>query len=81
MSGAYCYLASAGKSNGKGPKGAVAKTIECRQGGLICGARVEAGTDEDVLRKAVVHAREKHGVELDRSQTLVRYLQSLIRET
>ncbi len=59
----------------------MAKTIECAHGGLVCGARVEGETDEEVLRKAVEHAREKHGVDLERSQTLTRYLRSLIRET
>jgi predicted small metal-binding protein len=59
----------------------MAKTIECRQGGLVCGARVEGETEEEVVQKAVEHAREKHGVDVEQSQTLVRYLRSLVRET
>jgi predicted small metal-binding protein len=59
----------------------MAKTIECRHGGLVCGARVEGETEEEVVQKAVEHAREKHGVDLEQSQTLVRYLHSLVRET
>jgi predicted small metal-binding protein len=58
----------------------VAKTIECRRGGLVCGARVTGETDDEVVRKAVDHARDKHGVDLAQSQTLMRYLRSLIRE-
>ena len=56
------------------------KTFECRQGGVVCGARIEGETDEEVLAKAVEHAREKHGVDLAQAQTLARYAQSLIRE-
>jgi predicted small metal-binding protein len=59
----------------------MAKTIECRHGGLVCGARVEGDSDEEVVQKAVEHARERHGVDLEQSQTLVRYLRSLVRET
>jgi predicted small metal-binding protein len=59
----------------------MAKTIECRHGGLVCGARVEGETEEEVVQKAVEHAREKHGVDVEQSQTLVRYLRSLVRET
>jgi predicted small metal-binding protein len=59
---------------------AVAKTIACRHGGIVCGARVTGETEGEVLQKAVEHARAKHGVDLSKSQTLMRYLQSLIRE-
>lgn len=77
MHRAYCYLEQPGVKR----EGAVAKAIECRHGGLICGARVEGETDDEVLRKAIEHAREEHGVDMDRSRTLTRYLQSLIRES
>ena len=56
------------------------KSIKCRHGGVVCGARVTGETDDEVVRKAVDHAREKHGVDLAQSQTLMRYLRSLIRE-
>lgn len=59
----------------------MAKSIECQHGGLVCGSRVEAETDEEVMRAAIEHARDVHGVDLSRSVTLTRYLQSLIRET
>lgn len=58
----------------------MAKTIECRHGGVLCRARVTGETDDEVLRNAVEHARDKHGVDLSQSRTLMRYLRSLIRE-
>jgi predicted small metal-binding protein len=56
------------------------KSLECRHGGLVCGAKIRGETDEEVLAKAVEHARKEHGVDLSQAQTLVRYAQSLIRE-
>jgi predicted small metal-binding protein len=56
------------------------KTLECRQGGLVCGAKIRGETEEEVLEKAVEHARSKHGVDLTQAQTLARYAKSLIRE-
>jgi predicted small metal-binding protein len=45
-----------------------------------CSAEVTAESDEDVLQKAVEHAREAHGVDLTQAKTLARYAQSLIRD-
>lgn len=59
----------------------MAKSFECSHGGVVCGAKIEADTEEEVLAKAIEHAKEVHGVDLTRSQTLARYAQSLIRET
>jgi predicted small metal-binding protein len=58
----------------------VAKTIECKHGGLICGDAVEGETEDEVVERAVEHARKKHGVDLARSETLMRYLRSLVRD-
>ncbi len=58
----------------------VAKSFECRHGGVVCRARITGETEEEVLQKAVAHAREVHGVDLARSKTLARYAQGLIRE-
>ena len=58
----------------------MAKTFQCRHGGVVCGATIKGETDEEVLAKAVEHARRKHGVDLTQAQTLARYAQSLIRE-
>jgi len=57
------------------------KSFECKHGGVVCGARITGDTEEDVLAKAVEHARSVHGVDLTTSKTLARYAQSLIRET
>jgi predicted small metal-binding protein len=58
----------------------VTKILECRHTGIPCGAKVRGETDEEVLEKAVEHARKAHGVDLTRSQTLVRYAASLVRD-
>jgi predicted small metal-binding protein len=58
----------------------VAKVFECRHGGVVCDAKIEGETEEEVLQKAVEHAREKHGVDLGQARTLARYAQSLVRE-
>lgn len=58
----------------------MAKSFECRHGGVVCGAKVTGDTEEEVLEKAVEHALDKHGVDLSKSVTLARYAQSLIRD-
>jgi predicted small metal-binding protein len=56
------------------------KSFACQDAGVVCGARVTGETDEEVLAKAVEHAREAHGVDLTQAQTLVRYARSAIRD-
>jgi predicted small metal-binding protein len=58
----------------------VAKTFECRHGGVPCGAKIRGETEDEVLVKAVEHAKRKHGVDLTQAKTLARYAQSLIRD-
>ena len=58
----------------------MAKTFECRHGGVVCGAKIRGESEDDVLKKAVEHAKKAHGVDLSQSRTLARYAQSLIRE-
>ena len=58
----------------------MAKTITCAHGGIVCGATVRGETEQEVLDKAVTHARDDHGVDVARSKTLTNYLRSLIRE-
>jgi predicted small metal-binding protein len=55
-------------------------SFRCSDGGLSCGAKITGETEEEVLAKAVEHARKKHKVDLTQAQTLARYAQSLIRE-
>ena len=58
----------------------MAKSFECKHGGVVCGAKIRGETDDEVLRKAVEHAQKVHGVDLAQSKTLARYAQSLIRD-
>jgi predicted small metal-binding protein len=58
----------------------MAKVIQCSDGGLVCGAKVRGETEEEVLGKAVEHAKKDHGVDLSSSKTLANYARSLIRD-
>jgi predicted small metal-binding protein len=58
----------------------MAKTFRCSHGGIVCGAKITGETDDEVLAKAVAHAKKAHGVDLTQAQTLARYAKSLIRE-
>ena len=56
------------------------KTFACQHGGVVCGAKIEGETEDEVLAKAVEHAKIAHGVDLTQAKTLARYAQSLIRD-
>lgn len=56
------------------------KSFECRHAGVVCGAKVTGETEEEVLAKAVEHAREVHGVDLSQSTTLANFAKGLIRD-
>ncbi|HYF26661.1 MAG TPA: DUF1059 domain-containing protein [Baekduia sp.] len=56
------------------------KSFRCEDAGVVCRAKVTGETEEEVLRKAVEHARDAHGVDLTQSTTLARYARSLIRD-
>lgn len=56
------------------------KSFECKHGGVVCGARITGASEDEVLAKAVEHAKKAHGVDLTASKTLARYAQSLIRD-
>jgi predicted small metal-binding protein len=58
----------------------LAKSFECRHGGVVCNAKLTGETDEDVLAQAVEHAKKVHGIDLSQSKTLAGYAQSLIRD-
>ena len=58
----------------------MAKSFQCADAGVVCKAKITGDTEEEVLRKAVEHAREAHGVDLTQSTTLAGYAQSLIRD-
>ena len=56
------------------------KRLACRDSGIICRAEVTGETEEEVLAKAVEHARKTHGVDLTQSTTLADYARSLVRD-
>ena len=56
------------------------KSFRCSDAGVPCNVKVTGDTDEEVLAKAVEHARKAHGVDLTVSKTLAGYAQSLIRD-
>jgi predicted small metal-binding protein len=56
------------------------KSFRCADAGVACNAKVTGETDEEVLEKAVEHAKKVHGVDLSQSKTLAGYAQSLVRE-
>ncbi len=57
------------------------KSFRCRDAGVAtCGAKVMGETEDEVVAKAVAHAREKHGVDISVSRTLLRYAQAAVRE-
>lgn len=58
----------------------MAKSFKCADAGVICKAKVTGDTAEDVLEKAIRHAKEAHGVDLTQSSTLGHYAASLIRD-
>jgi predicted small metal-binding protein len=58
----------------------VTKSFQCSHAGVPCKAKVTGDTDDEVLAKAVEHAKKVHGVDLSQSKTLAGYARSLIRD-
>ena len=56
------------------------KSFQCAHGGVPCNAKITGETEDEVLGKAVEHAKQAHGVDLTKSKTLAKYAQSLIRD-
>jgi predicted small metal-binding protein len=56
------------------------KRFACADAGVVCKAEVTGETEEEVLGKAVEHARSAHGVDLAQSTTLAGYARSLIHD-
>ena len=56
------------------------KSLTCADTGIVCKARVTGETEEEVLAKAIEHARDDHGVDLTQSTTLANYARSMIRD-
>jgi predicted small metal-binding protein len=58
----------------------VTKSFRCQDAGVVCRATVTGETEDEVLAKAVEHAREAHGVDLAQSTTLAKFARSVIRD-
>ena len=56
------------------------KSFRCQDAGVVCRAEVTGETEEEVLAKAVEHARDAHGVDLSQSTTLANFARSVIRD-
>ena len=58
----------------------MAKSFKCADAGVVCNAKVTGESDEEVLAKAVEHAKQAHGVDLTQSTTLAGFARSLIKD-
>ena len=56
------------------------KSFACADAGVVCRAKVTGETEEEVVAKAVEHARSEHGVDLAQLTTLANYARSLVRD-
>jgi predicted small metal-binding protein len=56
------------------------KSFRCADAGVVCRAQITGETEEEVLQKAVQHAKDKHSVDLTASRTLAKFAQSAIRD-
>jgi len=56
------------------------KSFRCSDAGVVCRATITGETEDEVLQKAVEHAKKRHGVDLTVSSTLAKFAQSAIRD-
>ena len=56
------------------------KSFRCADAGVVCRAKITGETEDEVLQKAVEHAKKKHGVDLTVSTTLAKFAQGAIRD-
>ena len=76
------HIVSSGKGKplGSVPEERLTKSFRCADAGVVCRKKVTGETEDEVLEKAVEHARKKHGVDLTASVTLVKFAQSAVRD-
>lgn len=58
----------------------MSKSFRCADAGVVCRAKVTGDTEDEVLQKAIKHARERHGVDLTSSTTLAKFARAAIRD-
>ena len=56
------------------------KSFRCADAGVICRAKITGETEDEVLQKAVEHAKKNHGVDLTASTTLAKFAASAVRD-
>ena len=55
-------------------------SFSCRDAGLnTCGARVQGESQQEVVNKAVEHARRAHGVDLTQARSLMRLVEQSVQ--
>lgn len=75
-----CYIYSLKRAGSTCEEESAVKSFRCEDAGVVCKAKVTGATEDEVLAKAVAHAKEAHGVDLSRSTTLANYARSAIRD-
>ena len=56
------------------------KSFRCADAGVVCRAHITGETEDEVLQKAVEHAKKRHGIDLTVSTTLANYAKGAIRD-
>lgn len=56
------------------------KSFKCADAGVVCRAKITGETEDEVLQKAIEHAKKRHGVDLTVSTTLAKFAQGAIRD-
>ena len=57
----------------------MSKSFSCGELGVLCHNRMRGNTEDEVVQKAVEHARRSHGVDLAQSRSLMRLVRQSIR--
>jgi predicted small metal-binding protein len=61
-------------------RGGRVKSFRCADAGVMCNAEVTGATEDEVVAKAVEHAKKVHGVDISVSTTLADYARSVVRD-
>ena len=57
----------------------MSKSFSCSDAGVLCHNRIRGDSEEEVVQRAVEHARRSHGVDLTQSRSLMRLVRQSIR--
>ena len=56
------------------------KTLHCRDAGFDCNHVIQANNEKEVMEKAAIHARQKHGIEAIDKEMATK-IKSLIKDS